>query len=308
MYKDKMVRALENWNSEDNYRKKRSFSDRMKSFFSKVKNNPFYFITKRIHKRKEQNNKINQRLYDYNWDDELSKKMQVAGDQNKKFVVYTCITGGYDLPKEPLYYSENIDYVMFTTEESFYGQEVSGWNCCEIPSEVNAKNNSLINRYIKLHPFDLFGGKYDVAIYVDGNIKIMSDISVLSELINPNIGMGIHKHSCRVCVYDEIDVCRLIGKGNDEKLKEQSEKYKIEGFPKNYGLLECNVLVTDLQSNGAKKIYEAWWNELVATDSGRDQVSLPYVCWKQNISIEDIGTLGLNVYRNPKLKVYSHNV
>lgn len=303
MYRDKIVRAIENYNKELAYKKHKTFKDRIKASFEKFKNNPLYFLEK----RKIKNLNVNEYLYDYNWDEKLTKDLCRASSEAKKIVIYTCITGGYDLPREPLFYSENITYVMFTTEEKHQNIEINGWNGIEIPVHINIKGNSMINRYIKLHPFELFADNFNIAIYIDGNIKPISDLGVLAELINPKVGMATHKHSCRKCVYDEVDVCRAVKKGNSEKLLTQFNKYKEEGFPKGYGLLECNVLVTNLDSEKAKFIYKEWWDELVDSGSGRDQTSLPYVCWKNNIEIDDIGTLGLNVYKNPKLKVYAHN-
>ncbi len=78
-------------------------------------------------------------------------------------------------------------------------------------------------------------------------------------------------------------------------------------MPTNYGLLECNVIVSDLKSENSAKILDEWWKEFVNSNSMRDQISLPYVLWKLKYNIEDIGNLGNNVRNNPKIQIIKHN-
>ena len=47
-------------------------------------------------------------------------------------------------------------------------------------------------------------------------------------------------------------------------------------------------------------------NEFVESGSLRDQISLPYVLWKNNINIKQVSTLGNNVYQNSKLFKIDH--
>lgn len=83
-------------------------------------------------------------------------------------------------------------------------------------------------------------------------------------------------------------------------------RYYKEGFPQEYGLLECGIIVTDLHNDKAKTIYDEWWNEFMREQSGRDQLSIPYVLWKKGISPSEIGTLGNNLYFEPKFRIVPH--
>ena len=38
----------------------------------------------------------------------------------------------------------------------------------------------------------------------------------------------------------------------------------------------------------------------------RDQLSLPYTLWKNNIKMNILTTLGDNVYKNPKIRKINH--
>ena len=39
----------------------------------------------------------------------------------------------------------------------------------------------------------------------------------------------------------------------------------------------------------------------------RDQLIFPYILWKMNYKIDDVGSLGNNEYRDPKFKFIKHN-
>lgn len=228
------------------------------------------------------------------------------GDTNLKIAVYTCITGGYDYPKTPLLQRDNMNFYLYTDEEKQVGRVTNGWKCLEIPKKLNALSNTEINRYIKMHPFEFFENDYDYSIYLDGNVQAVSDISVFTEMVNEEVGIAAHRHRFRDCVYDEEKMCELKGKGDVMAMREQIINYRKESYPKHYGLIECTVLVTQLNNSTAKNIYDQWWEEFNRYDSRRDQISLPYILWRNDIAVSSIVTLGRNLYKNPKIRVYDH--
>ena len=221
---------------------------------------------------------------------------------DKKIVVYSCIVGNYDSINEPIYFNDNVEYILFSDKEI----KSNFWKIKKIPSKVlKLKNKTLINRYIKLHPFEFFKD-YEYSIYIDGNIKTLTDISGFVNCINNKTGIAMFKHHSRNCIYIEEKACLLQNKGNKDKLIEQINKYKLEKFPKNYGLLEGTIIVSDLKSEKAKDLLIDWWNEFYESGSLRDQLSLPYVLWKNNYKVEDIGFLGNNIRKCPKLLFLPH--
>lgn len=223
-----------------------------------------------------------------------------------KVAVYTCITGGYDKLEDPCVHENNVDYFAFVDDVSKY--DVKGWKIKEIPAEIKElvnNDNVLVNRYVKFHPGDVIDDKYDYAVYIDGNIKVMGEISPLVGAVNLKTGLALHRHRQRGSLYDEIKVCLMLKKGNKKKLKEQFRKYEREGFPKEFGLYECNVIISDLRNKKSAKILDDWWNEFKRSESYRDQIALPYVIWKNGLKYEDVGSLGNNVYRNQKFMLDS---
>ena len=119
-------------------------------------------------------------------------------------------------------------------------------------------------------------------------------------------GFAMHQHVLRDCIYEEAEACILYGKGNPKKLGEQINRYKQEGFPEKYGMLEATVIIFNLKSQECKKLMSEWWKEFLNSDSKRDQIALPYILWKNKYQISDVGYLGNNVYKNPKFQVESH--
>lgn len=229
---------------------------------------------------------------------------EVKSVEDKKIVVYTCVTGNYDKVLEPLYHNDNVDYIIYTNCQNI---ELKTWKRLEIPDNIKQLNNNvLINRYIKMHPREFFENEYDYAIYIDGNIQTISDISDFICKTKSETGLALHRHYVRDCIYWEEKACELYKKGDIKKLRDQVNKYKKEGMPENYGLLECNVIVSNLKSDIAEKILDNWWEEFVESKSMRDQISLPYVLWKMNYKMADIGNLGNNVYVNSKISINNH--
>ena len=306
MYTDKeikLIRDLEKCNyeyllSKENLkicqRKSRFDYDRFKTAFD-------FKTLKNKYMKKYHVNKYPFKVKELGWDKKKNDSFLYM-KENKKIVVYTCISGKYDNLNEPRFtLNPNITYIMYTNQDI----KSKVWEIRPIPEHLNSLNDTLINRYLKMHPHEFFG-EYDYSIYIDGNVEVISDMSGLVTAIDNTIGFSMHLHSVRECIYQEAVSCQAYKKGNSVGITCDVEKYLSEGFPYNYGLLECTVFATDVHNETSKKIFEDWWNEFRSAKSGRDQLSLPVVLWRKGISIERCGTMGSNLYRNPKFRVLSH--
>ena len=89
-------------------------------------------------------------------------------------------------------------------------------------------------------------------------------------------------------------------------MKKQMKRYKKEKFPKNFGMFECNMLISDLKNRKSEEIFNDWWEEYLSSESLRDQLALPYVLWKNNLQFCDIGIIGNNINENYLLKINTH--
>lgn len=239
-------------------------------------------------------------------DDYEKLKQTVSINSNFKYrvAVYTCITGDYDSIPDIHIKESCCDYYLITNNKKIKDDK---WKIIYINEEdFKQFDNSKLNRFFKLNPYYYFEKNYDFSIYIDGNVNIISSLSDLCEKVNEKIGLTMHKHKDRDCVYDEAKACEILKKGNHEKILKLIDKYKKENFPNHYGMVECTLIVTRLNNMLAKDIYQKWWNLLIDSDCGRDQLILPYILWKKNIEIIDISTLGNNIYKNPKFRIGVH--
>ena len=218
-----------------------------------------------------------------------------------KIAIYTCITGDYDNVVEPMYCNENIDYILFTNNKKI---KSNNWKIIYVDNK-NKLDNVMLNRYIKMHPFEYLEG-YDYSIYIDGNIKIYVDISCYVEKINNKYGLALSMHSSRNKLSDEVKACEMLKKGNIEELEKEINFFIKDGMPDDYGLLEAPIIATNLKSKVAYEILNEWWDCFSSSKAYRDQIFLPYILWKRNIKIKEIGTLSNNIWLDAKIEKEKH--
>lgn len=225
-------------------------------------------------------------------------------EKAKKFyrgAIYTCITGGYDVPSEPIYIGPGEKFFLYTDEEKH--EDESTWNIVSTKKISGVNQESNINRYCKMHPKELFPD-FDYSIYIDGNVQVVSDISMLYEIAKKSkTGIAMHRHHARECTYKEAKACITARRGNAEAIKRQMYRYKENGFPENFGFCEATIIVVDLHNDLAKSILCDWWEEYTESKSRRDQLALPFVIWKHGLKMVDIGDLGNNLLMNPKFRI-----
>ena len=192
-----------------------------------------------------------------------------------KNVIYTCVTGGYDKIERPNFISEGFDYVCYTDDHNLKSDI---WEIRQIPEKLLYLGNAKINRYIKLHPHELFP-EYDLSIYIDGNVDLKADINEFIEDRCSDGDVFFYKHPYRDCIYDEMDAVVSGGQENKEIVNAIRARYEKEGFPKHFGLSQNNIIIRRHNEKNCMRLMTLWWNE-VFYNSYRDQLSLFYVIWK----------------------------
>lgn len=218
----------------------------------------------------------------------------------ERIAIYTVIFGAYDKVLEPYCVPDNCDYYIFT--DQCIPQD-SIWKKMECSSILNDMSNAEKNRYLKMHPHILFDD-YKYSIYVDGNVQIVTD---LTEYVNylGNNGIGIHAHNTRSCIYDELVAIVKTNRMSES----EGERYRLyiqeKKMPKNYGLMQCSVIVREHGKPSCISIMEDWW-EMYMKYGKRDQLYLPFVLFRHNISVDEITVLGNDLYNNPSFRVDIH--
>jgi hypothetical protein len=93
--------------------------------------------------------------------------------------------------------------------------------------------------------------------------------------------LAVLPHPDRNCIYAEAHICAARNLDDPQIIMEQINQYKKENYPRDNGLIETSVLVRR-NSKMVFKLGAEWFSE-IGKYSVRDQISLPYVLWRNKI-------------------------
>src|SRR5690606_18950682 len=111
----------------------------------------------------------------------------------------------------------------------------------------------------------------------------------------------ILKHH-RSCVYAEAIACIKSNKDKSFKIFRQILRYFLNGMPLNYGLWSTGLLIINNKNVNTSRFMNLWWKETLR-HTRRDQLSLPYIAYKEKFKIN---TINENIYENTYLKYFKH--
>lgn len=216
----------------------------------------------------------------------------------KKAVIYTAITGEYDDLIEPAFTDANIRYICVTNNDNLKSDV---WEILKI-KDVSLSNVMLARR-IKLLPWEYFESDNELNIWVDANLPIKGDLLEYAGMYMHDKGMLCFPHSDRCCICDEAAAVITHRPDVKKDVILQTAEYMKKGMPMDFGLYETGCMVRDFSNPKVKKLMLDWWNEIVKY-TYRDQISLPYVCWK-NKYLPDI--CDQSIWWNKWIGVNKHN-
>lgn len=195
-------------------------------------------------------------------------------------VVYTALFGDYDSLIDPLVKDTNVDcdFICFTDQPNLSSQV---WDIRLV--EDNDLPPNLLNRRYKMLPH-IYLKDYDASLYIDANIGIKRDPSDLFNRLSKKSPVFIPNHPFRSCLYEELNVCEKEGKISSELKDQIHKKYLTEGLPKTNGLTENNIILRLHHHQRVVALMNEWWN-LVLKFCPRDQITLPYLLWKMEMSV-----------------------
>ena len=225
-----------------------------------------------------------------------------------KIIVYSYITNNVNNKKWPsiTYKDDNIDYVMFTDDVRNGESERDGWNVRYVPTETDKLTKEDMNKLYKWHPYDNFDG-YDYSIYMDSKTRLIMNPNDIISKFKDKMKYGFITHIYDYYpikkglfqfrynyedVYKHIDYLIGVMVGNIHNLKRLKTKFEQEGFPSNSGVLECCAIISDLHNMCGKYLQDEIFKTYLSANTARDQVVVPYVLWKNGISVNEIGLLG----------------
>lgn len=188
-----------------------------------------------------------------------------------------AIYGGYDLiPPVP----EGVDDAVLVTDVPVR----SGWRNVVEPSDAHPR---LAAKRAKARP-DLYTD-CDASLWMDGSIHVRdgSFARHVRELLGRTELVLTDHPETRRCLYDEAEHCQDWPKYADEPLREQTQHYRDEGMPAGFGLWAAGCIARS-HTAAMKDLGDAWLREMERW-SIQDQVSLPYVLWRDGISFMTFG-------------------
>lgn len=284
--------------NEDYLYKKRSDSQKIKQLALEVLKDLFGFEFAEVYKlvyRKYTNFRI--RMHSTKTYKKRTHFKEYAGE---KMAVYTVLFGTGDTVLEPKVIDDNCDYYVIT--DQCIAKE-SIWKKIDNIGIIDVADDVLKSRYYKILYYLLFD-QYEYTLYIDANIILYGKPTELVSSINPKTGIALHNHPHRKSIYEEIFARKCLKPSDGEILDRQAELYRKKGFVSGDGIFECNAILRN-NSKECHEIMDAWWKEFKEFPA-RDQVSLPYVLWKQGISLEEIGIIGNDIRINPYFRIKEH--
>ena len=222
---------------------------------------------------------------------------------NVNLVIYTVIFGNYDDIQEPEFYGESIEYYIITDQELSEDSRWKKYDYFKWESRLQGMSNIQKNRFFKMNAHLVFAD-YKYSVYVDGNVRIKDNPWKLVNRIGTS-GVAVYRHKKRFCVYDEALFYEINRNIKDVKIHAFIKKLKKEKMPKGYGLLQCSIIYRDHENSICRKVMEQWWN-CFCNSCDRDQLSLPYILYKNSLSTMEFDGLGNDFSKSEIYYTISH--
>jgi hypothetical protein len=213
---------------------------------------------------------------------------------HNSILIFTATFSAYDIVLPPIKKTPNADYVIITNDESM---QVPGWTV-KVVDVSNFSTDKEANLYYRALIHEILLG-YDISIYVDGNIRILNDLTILiNDFAESDADVSLHRHPQRDFVYEELGaVIQKKPKLNAVRLINEVEQYFADGLPEKARVIDTGVIFKKHASTEMKKTMSLWY-ETYSVTLTRDQLSFPYVIWKTglNVKIMQQSLDGQNIY------------
>lgn len=213
-------------------------------------------------------------------DEIVEDKKNEFSFKDKKVAVYTAVTGGYDDVIIPSVVEEDFDYICFTDNEDF---KSDFWEVRYI-TDSDDLDNIRKARKCKILPHKYLP-EYDCSFWIDGNFNTIGSLKDYVKKYYKNNKLLAIEHEERRCIYREAQACIDQNKDSIEKIENQINRYKEEGYPYHNGLVASGILFREHKDSELIDVMNTWYDE-VKNYSYRDQLSFNYACWKHNFKFD----------------------
>jgi hypothetical protein len=209
-----------------------------------------------------------------------------------KICFYTTLYGGFDTLPPILTHLDNVDFICFSDRD--YAN--SDWKIIVVPPEF--EDDNLNAKRFKILPHKYLRS-YDASVFVDANTYLYGNLEELVNFYLHNSDFAMFKHPDRDDLYKEV--AAIIGhrRHSPEALVTQIKEYFNLGLPSNSGLVEGSFIWRKHNNEVINKFMEEWWSHILKY-SKRDQLSLGFLMWKNNLRPrvlpDSIGNSRTNIY------------
>lgn len=195
-----------------------------------------------------------------------------APKASRNAVAYSVLFGRYDKPPEAVH-TAGIDYFLFTDRPDTV---IAPWKAVHVDSKKYGPQRT--GRYFKCLGHRLFP-MADRSVYFDASFMFVRPLERLLH-DHARVKFGLFKHLNHSDISAEAEACIKQDKDDPDVLMHQVFRYRGDGLPEPSDCYATGVLIRDLSDPAVGKVNEMWCQE-IAKGSVRDQISLPYVFWKQ---------------------------
>jgi len=123
-------------------------------------------------------------------------------------------------------------------------------------------------------------------LHIAGKVALRKNYTwLLDEFRSLNHSIIAERHPVRADLYEEGSVVKTLKKASPEIVDRQLQNYKDQGYPKNFGLLEGQLLFRNFGYSNVQVLSCMWFDE-INRGSRRDQLSFNYVVWKLGLEMK----------------------
>ena len=223
-----------------------------------------------------------------------------ARTKKNTLVVYTAITGGYDTLHEPLYIDKDCDYICFT-DQRITAQKDTVWKIINVKKDESTGSIKAARR-IKALPHKYLPKQYTESLWLDACYEITESVRGYIKGFKQNDQILCVTHPERDCIYDEAAVCAEWKLDDAYIIERQMDRYIAQGYPKHQGLIASGILYREHRAPKVIAAMNEWWKEIQG-NSGRDQLSFNYVCWKLGVTYD---VCNMNCFTNSYFRWTPH--
>ncbi len=218
--------------------------------------------------------------------------------------VFTAVFGNYDTLPTPAPQTEDADWVCFTDSRRLLAEaeansgllarvrdaliHPTGWRIVWYDRKANEHPNRAA-KLPKVNPTHFTDAP--CSIWLDASFHVVSPRFVadaVSVMEAGPSGIAQFKHPWRQCLFSEASESMGLAKYAAEKdhIARQVEVYHLKGMPLDWGLWATGVVVRR-HDRVVLDWGHDWWRQ-IDQYSYQDQISHPYVCWRQGLRPVDL--------------------